>query len=323
MHCCDTGNAPTHAHNSIQVNQCPEELVLAWSQSLLESFRFCQLLAAPLVKFKAVDCAPGEPLYLHGVRHLSALTELTNLALTDHAAIGNLTELKHLRKLHTLSLISCVEGPLRAFSLTNIQKLTLYMGSAQTVDLSCCTQLTFLSFVDVSSRLQTVILPQGDSVQLRELHMTCNGSGSINPLLVMSNLSCASRLVTLELNSVHPSSLLQGDWPVCMPELQVVMLRQLDCQPPQQLCKCPNLRDLDFLGLGQSDLPAWFADLTQITSLMHSGSKLTAFPAAIIQLSQLFTLYITGVEPPMVIGPEITGIVKWKHLRVIDLTADE
>ncbi len=295
-------------------------MMRAGSHSLLESFRFCQLLAASLIKFSAVDYAPEEPLHPHGVRHLSALTELTKLTLTDNAAVGNLTELKHLRQLHTLSLISCVEGPLRASSLTNIQKLILNMGTAQTVNLSCCTQLTFLSFEDICSRLQTVALPQGDSVQLRELHMT--GCASINPLLVMSNLSCASRLVTLEITSVYPSNLRQGDWPLCMPELQVVALKELDCQPPQQLCRYPKLRDLDLWGLVQSDLPAWFAELTQITSLLLSCSKLTAFLAAIIQLSQLCTLCIRDIEPPMVIGPDITSISKWKRLRVIDLTAD-
>ncbi len=293
-------------------------MMRAGSHSLLESFRFCQLLAASLIKFSAVDY--GEPLHLHGVRHLSALTELTKLALRDSAAVGNLTELKHLRQLHTLSLISCVEGPLRASSLTNIQKLILNMGTAQTVNLSCCTQLTFLSFEDICSRLQTVALPQGDSVQLRELHMT--GCASINPLLVMSNLSCASRLVTLEITSVYLSNLRQGDWPLCMPELRVVALKELDCQPPQQLCRYPKLRDLDLWGLVQSDLPAWFAELTQITSLLLSCSKLTAFPAAIIQMSQLCTLCIRDIEPPMVIGPEITSILKWKRLRLIDLTAD-
>ena len=87
-----------------------------------------------------------------------------------------------------------MEGPLRAFSLTNIQDLTLHMGmgsTAQTVNLSCCNPLTSLSFVDISSRLQTVALPQGDSVQLRKLYMA--GDGSINPVLVLSNLSFATR----------------------------------------------------------------------------------------------------------------------------------
>ncbi len=111
-----------------------------------------------------------------------------------------------------------MEGPLRASSLTNLQELTLHMGmegTAQTVNLSCCTQLTFLSFEDIFSTLQVVALPQGDSVQLRKLHMT--GDRSINPLLVMSNLSCASCLVTLKFISIHPSNLRQGDWPLCMP----------------------------------------------------------------------------------------------------------
>ena len=300
---------------------CPEELMVrAGSHSVLQSFRFCHLLAASLTKFSAVDCGPEVPLQLHGVRHLSALTKLTEVALIDNAAVGNLTELKHLRQLHTLYLTRCVEGPLRASSLTNIQKLTLNMGTAQTVNLSCCTQLTFLSFEDICSRLQTVTLPQGDSVQLRDLHMT--GCADINPLLVMSNLSCASRLAILEITSVYPSNLRQGDWPLCMPELRVVALRQLDCQLPQQLCKYPNLRDLNLWGLVRSDLPGWFAELTQITSLLLSCSKFTAFPAAIIQLSQLCTLCIKDIEPPMVIGPDITSITKWKRLRVIDLTAD-
>ncbi len=196
------------------------------------------------------------------------------------------------------------------------------MGTAQTVNLSCCTQLTFLSIGDISSTLQTVALPLGDSVRLRELHITGNGSRSIHPLMVMSYLLCASRLVSLEFDAFHPSNLRQGDWPLCMPELQKVALRQLDCQPPQQLCKYPNLRELNLWGLVQSDLPAWFAELTQITSLLLSCSKLTAFPAAIVQLSQLCTLRIRDIEPPMVIGPEITSILKWKRLRMIDLTAD-
>jgi len=189
------------------------------------------------------------------------------------------------------------------------------------VNLSCCTQLTFLSFEDISSRLQLVALPQGDSVQLRKLHMT--GDRSINPLLVMSNLSCASLLVTLEFISIHPSNLRQGDWPLCMPELELVALQELDCQPPQQLCNYPKLRDLDLSDLRQPDLPAWFAELTQITSVQLSGSKLTAFPMAIIQLSQLCSLFMDGIVPPMVIGPEIASILQWKSLKQIDLTAGD
>ena len=293
-------------------------MVRAGSHSVLQSFRFCHLLAASLTKFSAVDCGPEVPLQLHGVRHLSALTKLTDLTIIDNAAVGNLTELKHLRQLHTLSLISCVEGPLRASSLTNIQELTLYMGTAQTVNLSCCTQLTCLSFEDICSTLQTIALPQGDSVQLRALSMA--SEASINPLLVMSNLSYASRLVTLTFDSFHPSNLRQGDWPLCMPELQEVALRELDCQPPQQLCKYPELRDLDLFGLRQSDLPAWFAELTQITSLQLSCSKLTAFPLALVQLSQLCRLHLEFIVPPMVIGPEISSILQWKFLQVINLT---
>ena len=170
-----------------------------------------------------------------------------------------------MRQLQSLTLTNYMGSPLRAFSLTNIQRLTWYMGTAQTVTLCCCTQLTFLSFDNISSRLQTIALPQGDSVQLRSLYMT--GQEGINPLLVMSNLSHASRLVTLYFDSVHPSNLQQGDWPLCMPELIVVTLRKLHCQPPQQLCKYPKLRALNLCRLGQSDLPAWFAELTQITRL--------------------------------------------------------
>ncbi len=299
----------------------------AGSHNMLQSFRFCQLLAASLARWCAVidpeDYDPEEPLQLHGVRHLTTLTKLTELTLRDNAAVGNLTELKNLRQLHTLTLTSCMEGPLRASSLTNIQDLTLHIGmggTAQTVNLSCCTQLTFLSFEDISTRLQTVALPQVDSVQLRKLYMA--GNGSINHLLVMSGLSCAARLVTLDFDSIYPSNLQQGDWPLCMPELQVVALRQLDCQPPQQLCKYPKLRTLDLSELRQPALPAWFAELTQITGLQLSWSKLIAFPLAIIQLSQLCRLLMNGIVPPMVIGPEFASILQWKSLKQIDLTAD-
>ena len=225
-----------------------------------------------------------------------------------------------MRQLQSLTLTNYMGSPLQAFSLTNIQRLTWYMGTAQTVTLCCCTQLTFLSFDNISSRLQTIALPQGDSVQLRSLYMT--GQEGINPLLVMSNLSHASRLVTLYFDSVHPSNLQQGDWPLCMPELIVVTLRKLHCQPPQQLCKYPKLRALNLCRLGQSDLPAWFAELTQITRLHLSCSKLTAFPMAILQLSQLCNLHLNDIVPPMVIGPEIASVIKWKSLKLIDLTAD-
>ena len=183
---------------------------------MLQSFKFCQLLAASLTELIAADHDSEGALQSYGVQHLSALTNLTKLGLTGNGAVGNLTELKHLRQLHTLSLMSCMEVPLCTFSLTNIQKLILCRGKAQTVNLSYCTQLTSLS-LNVSSRLQTVALPQGDSVQLCSLHMT--SEESINPQLVMSNLSCASRLVTLDVDSIHPSNLRRGDWPLCMPEL--------------------------------------------------------------------------------------------------------
>ena len=299
----------------------------AGSHNMLQSFRFCQLLAASLTQWCAIidpeDYDPEEP--LHGVWHLTTLIKLTDLTLRDNAAVGNLTELKHLRQLHTLTLTSCMEVPLRASSLTNIQELTLHMGmggTAQTVNLSCCTQLTFLSFEDISSRLQLVALPQGDSVQLRKLHMT--GDRSINPLLVMSNLSGASLLVTLEFISIHPSNLQQGDWPLCMPELELVALQELDCQPPQQLCNYPKLRDLDLSDLRQPDLPAWFAELTQITSVQLSGSKLTAFPMAIIQLSQLCSLFMDGIVPPMLLGLKLqvscSGLISSRLISLLVIT---
>ncbi len=92
------------------------------------------------------------------------------------------------------------------------------MGIAQTVNLSCCTQLTYLRCDEISSELQTVALPQGDSVQSRELHMT--SEEGIKPLLVMSNLSCASLLVTLDFESFHPSNLRQGEWPCACQSLK-------------------------------------------------------------------------------------------------------
>ncbi len=138
----------------------------------------------------------------------------------------------------------------------------------------------------------------------------------------MSNLSCASCLVTLKFISIHPSNLRQGDWPLCMPELEVGVLREMD-QLPQQLCNDPKLCDLDLSDFRQPDLPAWFAELTQITSLQLSGSTLTAFPMAIIQLSQLCSLFMDGIVPPMVIGPEIASILQWKSLKQIDLTASD
>ena len=107
-----------------------------------------------------------------------------------------------------------------------------------------------------------------------------------------------------------------------MPELQVVALRQLDCHPPQQLCKYPKLHTLDLSEFRQPDLPAWFAELTQTTILRLSWSKLTAFPLAIVQLSQLCRLLMNDIVPPMVIGPEIASVMKWKSLKRIDLTAD-
>ncbi|DBB04851.1 TPA: hypothetical protein ACH3X3_010139 [Trebouxia sp. C0006] len=69
------------------------------SHNMLQSFRFCQLLAASLTEWCASDYAPAESLQLHGVRHLSILTKLTRLTLKDNAAVGILTELKHLRQL--------------------------------------------------------------------------------------------------------------------------------------------------------------------------------------------------------------------------------
>ncbi|DBA93355.1 TPA: hypothetical protein ACH3X2_003632 [Trebouxia sp. C0005] len=295
----------------------PPVALIAGSHSVLQSFRFCQLLSSSLTKFSSIEY--NAPLELGGVPHLSALTKLTDLTLTDSAAFGDLTELKHLRQLHYMSVANYMEGPFRALSLTNIQNLTLFMETAQTVNLCCCTQLTFLRF-DISSRLQTIALPVGDSVRLHTLHMT--SEEGINPLLVMSNLSYASRLVTLHFDSVYPSNLQQGDWPLCMPELQVIVLRKLHCQPPQQLCKYPKLHALNLCRLGQSDLPPWFAELTQITRLQLSCSELTAFPMAIIQLSQLCILHLNDIEPPMVIGPEIANVLKWRCLEHIDLTVD-
>ncbi len=291
-------------------------MMRAGTHNMLQSFRFCQLLAASLTEWHATF--PEEPLQLHGVQHLSTLTKLTRLTLKDNAAVGALTELKHLRQLQSLTLTSYMESPFQASSLTNIQKLILCSGTAQTVNLSCCTQLTCLS---IGNKLQTINLPQGDSVQLHALYMT--GEEGSNPFPVMSNLSCASRLVTLCFNSFYPSNLRQGDWPLCMLELQAVTLMDLDCQPPQQLCQYPKLRNLDLFGLVQSDLPAWFAELTQITSLRLTCSKLTAFPSAIIQLLHLCTLHLDNIEPPMVIGLEISSILNWKFLQDIDLSPHE
>ena len=45
-------------------------------------------MAASLTEWRALDYARGEPLQLHGVRHLSALTKLTKLTLKDNAAVG-------------------------------------------------------------------------------------------------------------------------------------------------------------------------------------------------------------------------------------------
>ena len=47
--------------------------------SVLQSFRFCQLLSSTLTTFSAIEYISEGPLELDGVRHLSALTKLTDL----------------------------------------------------------------------------------------------------------------------------------------------------------------------------------------------------------------------------------------------------
>ncbi len=45
--------------NNWELVYCPEELMVrAGSHSVLQSFKFCHLLAASLTKFRAMNCGP-------------------------------------------------------------------------------------------------------------------------------------------------------------------------------------------------------------------------------------------------------------------------
>ena len=287
---------------------------LPGSLQVLQSIEVCELLAGMLTKWSVVE-ETAIPLQ---ACHLSSLTRLTSLSLNDGAPLGSLSELRGAHALHTLTLVGCEDFPSsRAPNLCNLQNLTL-TGTAQSFDLTCCTQLTLLDLTVHHLVSQHLTLPHGDHVQLQQL---CLQGRKWDLQLVLDNLCFATQLTSLDFSQVYPSNL-QSDkgWPATMPLLEHVELVDLKCRPPHQWCHYPKLTSLNLSRLQYTHLPEWFSGMTQLKTLGLSEARFPVFPSCLLQLSNLTQLLLNDIVPPMVIPGDISSIAWWPCLCKLDLS---
>ena len=256
-------------------------------------------------------------------QNLSTLTRLTHLSLEDHGHLGDLQQLTALCQLRTLHVNRWAQAPHRGQHLTHLQELHIDGIHAAELDLSNCTQLTFLDVTLDHLRqqlpvqpLQRLILPFGPDVSLQRLTLT---SMHIKTPFVLENLSQALSITHITFIAAFPVNLIQGDWPCSLPQLQSVHFSESDYSLPQQFLGCLELNDLRLEHYAANHLPDWFSGLTQLTSLHMSACKFESFPASVLCLSKLKHLSIDSF-PAMTITKDILQVAAWCCLENLDLS---
>ena len=231
-----------------------------------------------------------------GLQSMITCTRLTALHLLSAAEevhvienLHDLQQLVHLQQLHLEDFKSLPDNLL--YNLPEIQVLKPTDGQDDTYDLSDATQLTALEVVqkDEWSLLRRLILPSGNSVQLRTFCLKCEGreAPEEQELSELVNLEAATGLQTLELDMYYPRSLHQAGWPQAMPSLTSLAVLGMPVGPPREWQNYSALVKLELTHLQSTSVPDWFAQFTRLKFLKLNKCVLDELSTCMFHLTQL------------------------------------
>ena len=99
----------------------------------------------------------------------------------------------------------------------------------------------------------------------------------------------------------------------------------LQCMGPnrallQALSLCSSLQSLYVSNFKQTRLPSTFSLLTQLKVLIISECSFAEFPACLLHLSQLESLWVSCNKPAFLLSDNILCLAKWPHLKCLDIS---
>ncbi len=282
---------------------------------MIQSPSFCELLGNTIVSWSSDSTA--EPAEL---QPLTSLTRLTSLCVRDGTNLGDMTELRHLHHLDTLTLYKVSALASKVPNFRNLQYLSLSDCSDEIWDFSSCSGLVNLRISSLGDIVKQIVLPSGPEVMLQDLSVEMMPQDTHD--YVMANISQATHLTEVTFMSAYPSNFRDGEWPLHLPNLYKLQLDGLSCDLPSAVTSCPNLRHFAVTDHEQATLPLWLSSMTQLACLrIHSG-KLEQFPEQILQLSQLRCLLVSN-ETNFVLPRILLCCAYWPNLTMLHIDAGQ
>lgn len=232
-----------------------------------------------------------------------------------------LQQLVHLQKLKLYAMDSF---PPSIACVPSLQDLSLeYNDVNLRSNFSDATQLTKLSitWVDNSEDTRHVMLPCGQHVQLACLKLSV---ALCDPLCVdfLDKLGAASGLHDLGLHSVWPPDMEHAAWPRLMPHSTSVVATPMPCGLPVQWRAYTALQKLELNAIHCSTLPTWVSELSNLKQVMLARAFFTEFPVSVLCLSQLISLNLSWIEPPLEIPQAISSLAGWSFLTDVNFALD-
>ena len=280
---------------------------------MLQSPSFCELLGNRIVSWRSKSTA--EPAEL---QPLTSLTRLTDLSVRDGTNLGDMTELRQLHHLDSLTVDKVSALASKVPNFNNLQYLSLSDCPDEIWDLSSCSSLVNLRISSLGDTMKQVVLPSGPDVMLQDLSVETMSQDMHE--YVMVNISKATLLTEVAFTSAYPSNFRDGGWPLHLPNLRKLRLTGLSCDLPSAVTSCPNLQHFAVTDHDQTTLPLWLSSMTQLTCLrIHSG-MLEQFPEQILQLSQLKSLLVSLIcETNFVLPRVLLCCAEWPNLTTLHI----
>ena len=192
---------------------------------MIQSPSFCELLGSTVASWESHAIA--EPAEL---QPLTSLTRLTRLRVTDGTNLGDMTELRHLQQLNSLSLCKVFALANKVPNFTSLQSLNLLGCQDEMWDFSRCSRLTQLRLISLSVKVKQIMLPSDPQVMLQELSVGMRLFPETHEF-VLANIGKATQLTKLEF-CVYPSNFRHGEWPLHLPNKHSLQLSRLSCELP-------------------------------------------------------------------------------------------
>ncbi len=173
------------------------------------------------------------------------------------------------------------------------------------------------AYMDIDDVSQQIVLPTGIKVQLRHLQLSSDGGYRDNCDLL--HLEYATQLTHMQLQHCNLSN---GDGQfqpdLTMPVLQSLTLVSFMDYLPSAFWNLSNLQTLNLCCCDQDTMVDEIGTLSSLKHLDMSASSLIDVPNCVFDLSQLESLNISDIIPPLGMPDSIVELHTWPNLTRLD-----